>query len=180
MIEFHELGKIKLGLLEDLSFSDQNIFKREDLGAVFGNLLLDLISKQLLEEVLQGNFGDLTHQAFHNLLAEELLLGTFGVTSGLNLVLVAASESNSEEADHVTIKSLGLDEGLNKGVPFLDKSAELVTSDVHTVEVGVAIETLDFFDLELDLSPCEIVSLTVKFTKRNGENATTKTVGSDL
>ena len=30
LIKFHKLGKIELGLLEDLSLSDQNIFKRED------------------------------------------------------------------------------------------------------------------------------------------------------
>jgi hypothetical protein len=31
LIEFHELGKIELGLLEDLNLADKDILKREDL-----------------------------------------------------------------------------------------------------------------------------------------------------
>jgi len=65
-------------------------------------------------------------------------------------------------------------------VPLLDKSAELVTGDVHTVEVGKAIETLDFFNLDLDLSPGNLMSVVVELTKGDGENTATEGISGLL
>ena len=39
LIEFHELGKIELGLLEKLDFSDENVLEGEDLAALLSDLL---------------------------------------------------------------------------------------------------------------------------------------------
>ena len=99
-------------------------------------------------------------------------MGSLSVASSLDLVLVASGEGNSKNSHEVAVVSLGLNESLNEGVPFLDKRAKLVTGDVHTVEVGVAVETFDFLALELYLSPCLLVSVVVQFTKGDGENAT--------
>jgi len=96
------------------------------------------------------------------------------------LELVAAGKGDGEETDEVAIEGLGLKEGLDEGVPLFDEGAELVTGDVHAVKVSVQIETFDFLALELDLSPCHLVGVTVEFTKGDGENATTQTVGGDL
>ena len=93
-------------------------------------------------------------------------MGSLSVASSLDLVLVASGEGNGENSHEVAVVSLGLNESLNEGVPFLDKRAELVTGDVHTVEVGVAVETFDFLDLDLNLSPRGLVSLVVELTKR--------------
>ena len=41
LVQLHKLSKIELGLLEDLDFSDEDVLKREDLCAVFGDLLGD-------------------------------------------------------------------------------------------------------------------------------------------
>jgi hypothetical protein len=153
LVEFHELGKIELGLLEDLDLADEDVLKREDLGALLGDLLANLVGNELLEEFLEGVLGNFTEHDFHHLGAEDLLLGSLGVASGLNLVLVTAGEGNGEKTNEVTIGGLGLDESLDEGVPLLDEGAELIAGDVHTVEVGVAIVTLDFFALELDGSP---------------------------
>jgi hypothetical protein len=48
------------------------------------------------------------------------------------------------------------------------------------MEVGVAIKTFDFFNLDLDLSPCGVMSLRVKFTERDVENTTTEGVSGNL
>jgi hypothetical protein len=45
-------------------------------------------------------------------------------------------------------------------LPLLDDEAELVTSDVHDVEVSVKIKTVDFIALELDPSQCYILGVT--------------------
>ena len=41
LVELHELGEIELGLLEDLDLLDEHVLKREDLGALLGDLLGD-------------------------------------------------------------------------------------------------------------------------------------------
>lgn len=38
-VQLHELGEIELGLLEDLDLLDEDVLKREDLGALLGDLL---------------------------------------------------------------------------------------------------------------------------------------------
>ena len=38
-VKFHELGEIELGLLENLDLLDEDVLKREDLGALLGDLL---------------------------------------------------------------------------------------------------------------------------------------------
>ena len=42
-VQLHELGKIELGLLEDLDLLDEDVLKREDLGALLGDLLGNVV-----------------------------------------------------------------------------------------------------------------------------------------
>lgn len=39
LIEFHELGEIELGLLEELDLSHENVLEREDLSALLSDFL---------------------------------------------------------------------------------------------------------------------------------------------
>ncbi len=41
LVKLHELGEIELGLLEDLDLLDEDVLKREDLGALLCDLLGD-------------------------------------------------------------------------------------------------------------------------------------------
>ena len=43
LIEFHELGKIELGLLEELDLSDEYVLEGEDLLALLGDLFTNSI-----------------------------------------------------------------------------------------------------------------------------------------
>ena len=108
---------------------------------------------QFLGKLLKGRLLGLVDHDLHHLLADELSLRTFGVASSSDLSAGSFCESDAEHSEQVSVNSLGLDEGLNGGVPFLDDGAQLVSCDVHSVEVGVAVESLDFFDLQLHLSP---------------------------
>lgn len=67
-----------------------------------------------------------------------------------------------------------MNESLNKGVPFLDHGACLISGNIHTVEVSVAIKSLDFIALELNLSPG--IGLWVAISKGGGEDTTSQTV----
>jgi len=179
-VELHQFGEIELGLLEDLHLADHDILKREDLVALLGDLLGGGVAEQVLEEVLQGGLGDLGQDDFHHLTAELLLLGALGVAGSLNLLLVAAGEGNSEDADKVAIEGLGLDEGLNEGVPLLDEGAKTIAGHIHAVEVGVAVEALDFLALEADSAPGLIVSVGVQVTEGDGEHTAAKGISGNL
>ena len=85
-------------------------------------------------------------------------------------------EPNTEHSEEIPVGGLGLDEGLNHGVPFLDEGAQLVSGDVHAVEVGVAVESLHFFDLYLHLSPGLLVAILVQVSQRNLEHSSFQAV----
>lgn len=45
LVELHEFGQIKLGLLEHLNLTDEDVLKREDLGALLGDLLSNRVGE---------------------------------------------------------------------------------------------------------------------------------------
>lgn len=79
--------------------------------------------------------------------------------------LGSLGEANAEHSEEIAVSGLGLNEGLDGGVPFLDDGAELVSGDVHTVEVSVAVETFHFFNLDFHLSPSLFVAISVKISQ---------------
>ena len=89
-------------------------------------------------------------------------------------------ETNAEHTEEVSVSGLGLNESLNGGVPLLDNCAELVASDVHAIEVSVAVEALDFFDLDLHLSPGILVAVSVQISQRYLKHTAFQTVGRVL
>ena len=180
LVKFHELGKIELGLFEHLNLPDENVIEREDLGASLGDLLANLIANKLLEKLLKRALLDLAEHSFHHLLPNLLLLRRLSVAGSLNLVLSTRSERNREHTDKVAIRSLSLNESLDKRVPLLDKSAESVTSDVQAVEVGVAIAALNLLNLDFDFAPGDFVRVVVELAEGDGEDATTEGVSRVL
>ena len=115
----------------------------------------------------------------HHLLSDELLVGSLGVSGSFDLSGSLLGESNAEHSDNVSIEGLGLNVSLNERVPLLDKRGELVLGDVHTVEVGVAVKSLDLIDLELKLSPVFweiLIGDIVAVSESGGENTTSQTV----
>ena len=112
----------------------------------------------------------------HHLLSNELLVGSFSIAGSLNLSWCFLGESNAEHSDNVSIEGLGLNVSLNKRVPLFDHGASLISGNVHTVEVGVAVKSLDLIDLELKLSPVLGIGRVVAVSKGGGENTTSQTV----
>lgn len=114
----------------------------------------------------------LVNHNFHHLLADGLDLRGLGVASSSDLSACSFCESNGEHSEEVSVSGLGLNESLNGGVPLLDDGAELVSGDIHAVEVSVAIEALNFFDLDLHLSPGQLVAISVQISQRYFEHTT--------
>lgn len=135
-----------------------------------------------MDQVFEAVLLNIGLHDLHHLLSDELLLGCFCVASGLDLSWSLLGESNGEHSDDITIGGLGLHESLDKGVPLLDHGASMVSGDVHTVEVRVAIVSLDFVNLELELSPggTDLVLLVlhgvVAVIQRDRDNTTFETL----
>jgi hypothetical protein len=94
-------------------------------------------------------------------------VGGLSITGSFDLTRSFLGESNAERADNVSVSGLGLNKSLNETVPLLDHRASLVTGDIHTVEVSVAVETLDLIDLELEYTPRVGFSTLVTVAKRD-------------
>ena len=135
---------------------------------------------QLLGKLLEGRLLSLADHNFHHLLADELALRALGVAGSADLSAGSLGEANAEHTEEVAVSGLGLHEGLDGGVPLLDDGAELVAGDVHTVEVSVAVEALDFLDLDLHLSPGLFVAVSVQISERNLKHTTLEGVSGDL
>lgn len=96
------------------------------------------------------------------------------------MFLGSLGETNAEHSEEIAVSGLGLNERLDGSVPFLDDGAELVSGNVHTVEVSVAVETFNFFNLDLHLSPGLFVAISVKISERDLKDTALQTVRSDL
>ena len=81
-------------------------------------------------------------------------MGALGIACGLYLSLGSLGESDTEQSKDISIAGLSLNVTFNKGVPFFNHGACLISGNVHTMEVGVTIESFNLIDLELQLSPC--------------------------
>ena len=93
---------------------------------------------------------------------------------------MASRESDAEHSQGVAVGGLRLRERLDRGVPLLDESAKLVSSDVHAIVVSVAVVALNFLTLDSDLSPGLLVSVLVQVTERDLEDASAERVGGDF
>lgn len=60
-------------------------------------------------------------------------------------------ETNTEHPKKVTISGLDINMSLDHGLPFLDHRAEFVTGQIHAVEVGQNIASLNFFSHQFEL-----------------------------
>ena len=117
---------------------------------------------------------------FHHLSSDELLMRGLGVACGFYLLLCLLGEGNAEHSDNISVKGFGLYERFNEWVPLLDHWACLISGDVHTVEVGIAVVTFDFVNLELKSSPSVLLSTVVTVCLGDLENTTLDIIGSEL
>ncbi len=68
-------------------------------------------------------------------------------------------EADNKDSQDGHFYGLNLAEGLYQGLPLADEGAELVSAHVHAVEGSPKKTSFDVFDLKLDLSPGEVVTV---------------------
>jgi len=152
LVQLHEFGKIELRLLDNLDLSDHAVTEWEDFVTLLLDFVSDFLFNQNLDKVSELVLLDCGGHNLDHLLSDHLLVGRFQVACCFDLVWCLLGESNCEQSDNVTIGGLGLNESLDKGVPFLNHLASMISGDVNSVEIGVAIKSLDFLNLELNFS----------------------------
>lgn len=177
-MELEKLGHVELWELEDLSLADEDVLKGVDGVAGLFDLFSDGLGDELEDELPQLNGGDLADHDVGHLLADGANLRGLGVAGLLDLVGAPLGESNGEEADGVAVGGLDVNLSLNEGLPLLDQGAELVTGEVHSVEVGKAVAALDLVGPQLDL-PVGLL-IVVEVGEGNLENTTLEGVGGEL
>lgn len=118
--------------------------------------LLDLTSNdlgdKLVGELRQSAAGGLALHDLGHLLADGTDLRRASVGSLLDLVGATLREGDGEQTNEVVIGGLHGDIGLDQSLPFADQGAQLVGSEIQTVEVGQAVLALNLIHAELDLA----------------------------
>ena len=83
----------------------------------------------------------------YSLIAYLLRLGIAMLLGGAALLL---GESNTKDTQKISVGSLGINMGLNQGLPLLHHGTKLVGGEVHTVELCQAILALHIFAYKLE------------------------------
>ncbi|KAH3665716.1 hypothetical protein OGAPHI_003904 [Ogataea philodendri] len=174
-----QVTKIKLWLLEQLDLSNVNVLQWEDgLGALL-DLSANSLWDQLTGQLSQGGVRNFSGHNFHHLLSDLLQFRRLSVSGLLDLVGLSFGESNAEHSQNVVIRGLDSNISLHKRLPFSNKRLQLVGGEIHTVEVGQKVLTLNLVNSQLDLL-VRVVLGTLQVSKTNLDNSTLKTVSSVL
>lgn len=84
-----------------------------------------------------------------------------GITCLLHLKLLLLGETNTEHPQKISISGLNINMSLDHGLPFLDHGAQFVAGQVHAMEVGQNITSLDFLSHEFELPEGHFIILKV-------------------
>mmetsp|Transcript_11757 Transcript_11757/g.20439 ORF Transcript_11757/g.20439 Transcript_11757/m.20439 type:complete len:260 (+) Transcript_11757:467-1246(+) len=150
-VQLHQLRDVEFGHLQHLHFPDRYILQGVDARAGLFNLLADGVRNELQDQLLQVTRGRLFCHNLHHLLANLTDLGRLGVARLLQLIRPLLGEGDTEQTQHIVVRRLDVHVSFNQSKPLSDKGAELVSGEVHSVEVGEARPTLDILAAKLHL-----------------------------
>ena len=152
-----ELTDVELGLLEDLDLADVHVGDGIDAETSLLDLLGDGLGDELVDKVVEGGSSSLTTHDLHHALADEvdaagLCIDSKRMAGVADSVGLLGSEGDAEHADHVAVKGLHVDVGLDERLPLLDERAETVVGDVHAVEGSEATTAIDLIATKTHLA----------------------------
>lgn len=102
--------------------------------------------------------------------------------AGLSWALwIFVGETNAEYPQAVAIGGFDIDNSLNQGLPFLDHWPQLVCGQVHTMEVGENITSLDILSNQSEFTERSFgVIVALEISERNLKHSVFETLGSDF
>ena len=124
-------------------------------------------------------FWDFSGEDLGDDLSDSSDVRRLSVSVSLDLVGLLSGEGNGEDSQDVVIGGLNGDVSLDKSLPLSDHGSQLISGEVHTVEVGEQVLTLNFIDSQLDLS-VRVVLRSLQIGQVNLDNSTLQGIGSVL
>ena len=102
------------------------------------------------------------------------------VASLAGLILLPLGEADAEDAEKVSVGRLDVGVGIDQSLPLLDHGAELVSGQVHAVEVGQAVLALNLLAEKTELfeGPLGIL-LALQIGQGDLVDASLQTIGGD-
>merc|ERR1740117_1816633 len=149
VVHLHELGNVKLWLLQDLHLPDQTVLQWVDSLALLLDLLSDDLWNELLDQVTQLSLACFFDHHINHLATNLANLCRLCIAIRLHLIGSALCESNHEKTHHVAICGLHICVCLDQGVPFADQGALLISGQRHAMKICEAVASLDLFYAEL-------------------------------
>merc|ERR1719328_599764 len=181
VVHVHQLGQVESGSLQNLYFTDVDIMEGVDSLTCLLNISGNRIWDKFVDNFLQVGATNFSLDDVCHLLPDVLHLGALGVAGLLLAVLLLQGESNAEDTEHVSVTGLDVDVALDQGLPLLDHGPQLVSGQVHAVEGGQAVLSLNILDNQLELSVRSLsVILILEISRGNLENSSLQTLGGNL
>jgi len=177
-VDLDKLVLIKFGRLEDFDLAEEAVGEGIDSLRLTFNLLSNGVGDEFNDKILEINGCGFAGDDLEHLLADLLNLRSFGIaglTNGGHLL----GEGDGEDAEEIAIEGFHVNVGLNESLPLLDVETELIGSEIHTVEVGEAVLSLNVLNAKLDGS-VGLVLVLVQISKRDRHHTSLQAVRSDL
>jgi len=176
-VHVKQLAEVETGTLQDLDFVDEDIVEWVDGLTGLFDVFADGVGDQLVDGFLQVGRTNLLGDDLHHLTADVLDLLRLGIGSLLDLVLSLFGETDAEEAQRVTVARLHVHASLDHRLPFLHHGPGLVGGEVHAVEIGETIASLDILADETEFAESNFVVLQI--SQRHFVHAAFQTVRGD-
>jgi hypothetical protein len=157
VVHFVELVVVHVGALDDLDLSDLDVLDGVDGRHLLGDLFLNGLAGEEVEELSDVGLGDLLGDDIIDALADNLLLGRQSVVGLALLTGRLSGEGDHEDAEDIAVLGLDVSDGLNKGLSLLDERADLILGGVDAVEAGDGLSAFGLVDDESNLPPVEAV-----------------------
>ena len=175
-MHFAEFVEIDVGSLDDFDLSDLDVLDGVDGGDLLGDLLLDDLAGEEVEDLGGVGLGDLLSHDVVDSLSDDLLLGGEGVVGSALLVGGLLGEGDDEDSEHVAVSGFDVLDGFDEGFSLLDEGAEFVSGHVDSVEGGDCLSALGLIDDEFDFSPVEAILIGCKIGLHLADNSTLNAV----
>ena len=175
-MHFVELIVIDVGSLDNLDLSDLDVLDGVDGGDILGDLLLNDLAGEHIQDLGDVGFGDLLGDDVVDLLPDDFLLGGKGVVSFSLLVGGLFGEADHKDTDDVSIAGLDVGDSFDEGFSLFDQGADLVLGGVNTVETGDGLPSFGLINNELNFSPVETILVGGKIGLHLGDNSSSHSI----
>jgi len=133
------------------------------------NLAPNDLRDELRCELRERAANRLTLHDVGHLLSDGADLRRSGVCGLLDLVWTSLRKRDGEQADEIFIGSLNSDVRLDESLPLAHKRPQFVGSEVHAMEVGQTVLSLNLIHAKLDLAE-SVIFVVLKISERHFEN----------